>query len=106
MSQAENDYEHFGQLHTAFLTLSSTATEGSWPAELYSNMYGCRDYYRQGHRCCMDTLGNGTEPFGALQIMLHSRSRRLVQAGDWLPPQTNWPTSFKRSARSISRSRL
>lgn len=59
-----NDYM-FRSLHYALLNLASVATEGSWPALMYTNMYGCRDYYRPGHRCCTDVplLGNDTRPF-------------------------------------------
>eukprot|EP01043_Picozoa_sp_COSAG02_P009093 COSAG02_NODE_303_length_25213_cov_126.386199_16_plen_1132_part_00 len=60
-----NDYR-FGSLDSALLSLTSVATEGSWPHLMYTNMYGCRDYYTSGHRCCVDVpeLGNDTTPFG------------------------------------------
>jgi hypothetical protein len=60
-----NDYR-FGSLDTALLALTSVGTEGSWPNMMYTNMYGCRDYYTKGHRCCLDVpeLGNDTTPYG------------------------------------------
>lgn len=60
-----NDYR-FASLDSALLSLTSVATEGSWPQLMYTNMYGCRDYYTSGHRCCLDVpeLGNDTTPFG------------------------------------------
>ena len=59
-----NDYR-FRSLDSALLALSSVATEGSWPKMMYTNMYGCRDYYTPGNRCCNDRLGsNDTTPFG------------------------------------------
>ena len=61
-----NDYM-FRSLHYALLNLASVATEGGWPALMYTNMYGCRDYYRPGHRCCTEIdavgLGNDTIPW-------------------------------------------
>ena len=65
----ENDYR-FASLDSALLALSSTATEGSWPNMMYTNMFGCRDYYTQGHRCCDEVLGNSSVPFGMLPPVL------------------------------------
>lgn len=66
-----NDYR-FSSLNSALLALCSVATEGSWPKMMYTNMYGCRDYYTPGHRCCTgeDQLGADPTPFGRPQLVL------------------------------------
>ena len=84
-----NDYR-FRTLDSALLTLASTATEGGWPAQMYTNMYGCRDYYTAGHRCCTenDRLGTDDTPFGmpsrpparVRALNLSFRTRALVCA--------------------------
>jgi hypothetical protein len=42
-----NDVLHFGSFHGVFITLLRCATEGNWPHLMYTNMYGCWDYYEK-----------------------------------------------------------
>ena len=77
-----NDYR-FASLDSALLSLTSVATEGSWPQLMYTNMYGCRDYYTSGHRCCLDVpeLGNDTTPFGTPLHHSSASERQPVSHG-------------------------
>lgn len=103
-----NDYR-FRSLDSALLALSSVATEGSWPKMMYTNMYGCRDYYTPGHRCCNDRLDpEDTTPFGIPPLFFSTRMPARAHPERCclfcVALQITCRQKIKPSAQSISRS--